>query len=160
MRVLAEERRIRGVTPSAPGAQHDWSLAVESGIVGQIHESVSVFGDASFDGLPNDDPDRILATPHQAWQNPPLLPDPQRAHPEWASVRMAAEHLFRWRKRFRIWLSVFRPMRSLNDSVFLTVVGVMRFRMDRRCQKAESSAASVPPSVRVEHPPYGKKDCE
>ncbi|HXF70944.1 MAG TPA: hypothetical protein VNK89_14200 [Thermoflexus sp.] len=112
------------MTPSAPGVQHAWSLAVESGIVGQIPELTSVIGDTGFEGLPNDDPDRILATPRQAWQNPPLPPDPLRAHARSAPVQTMVEHPFRWRKRFRIWSSAFRLMRSLDDSVFLTVAGV------------------------------------
>ncbi|WP_376792881.1 transposase family protein [Thermoflexus sp.] len=134
------EGHIRAMTPSAPGSPPDWSLTVESGMIAPISESISVIGDAGCDGLQNDYPDRSMATPHRARRNPPLLPDPKRAHPGRASMRMGVEHMIGWRKRFQILASVFRHMLSLDDTVFLAVVGIMNFRMDRRCRRAESIA--------------------
>ncbi len=153
------KERIRGVSPAAPGSQSDFSRTVESGIIRQIPESISVMGDAGFDGLQNDYPDRSMATPHQARRNPPLLPDPKRANPEWASMRMGVEHTIRWLKRFRILSSVFRHLLALYDTVFLAVVGIVNFRMDRRCRKVESVASSVLPPQGVERPPDGKSYC-
>ncbi len=143
---------IRGASFSAPGSQHDLRLAVESGMIRQIPESMMGIGDAGFDGLQNDDPDRSIRTPHKARRNHPLLPDPKRAPPERASMRMVVEHTIGWWKRFRILSSVFRHMLALYDTVFLAVVGIGNFRMDRRGRKAESVAGSALPPQRVERP--------
>ncbi|MEM4202709.1 MAG: transposase family protein [Candidatus Methanomethylicaceae archaeon] len=131
---------IRGASFSAPDSQHDLSRTVESGMIRQIPESIMVIGDAGFDGLQNDDPDRSIGTPHKARRNHPLLPDPKRANPELASMRMVVEHTICWLKGFRILSSVFRHMLALYDTVFLAVVGIVNFRMDRRGRKAESVA--------------------
>ncbi len=131
---------IRGASFSAPGSQHDLRLAVESGMIRQIPESMMGIGDAGFDGLQNYYPDRSIRTPHKARRNHPLLPDPKRANPEWASMRMGVEHTIRWLKRFRILSSVFRHLLALYDTVFLAVVGIVNFQMDRRGRKAENVA--------------------
>lgn len=140
--VLAVDHQgyIRGASGSAPSSQHDLRLAVESGMIQQIPESMMVIGDAGFDGLQKYYPDRSIRTPHKARRNHPLLPDPKRANQELASMRMVVEHTIGWLKRFRILSSVFRHMLALYDTVFLAVVGIGNFLMDRRGRKAESIA--------------------
>ncbi|MFO3797233.1 MAG: transposase family protein [Anaerolineales bacterium] len=138
--VVDNTGRIRGVAPSAPGSQHDLKVAVASGLMEQIPESISVIGDAGFDGLQHYYPNRSIATPHKARRNHPLLPDQKLANQELASMRMVVEHTLSRLKRFRILALVFRHMLSLYDSVLMAVVGMVNFLMERRCQKAESVA--------------------
>jgi len=69
---------------------------------------------------------------------------------------MVVEHTIGWWKRFRILSSVFRHMLALYDTVFLAVVGIVNFQMDRRGRKAESVAGSALPPQRVERPHNGK----
>ena len=95
-------------------------------------------------------------TPHKARRNPPWLPDPKRANQGLASMRMGVEHPIGGWKRFRILSSVFRPMRALYNPVFLAVVGIVNFLMDRRGRKAESVIESALPPQRVERPHNGK----
>ncbi len=53
---------LRGASGSAPGSQHDLSLTGASGRIRPIPASMRGMGEAGFDGLQKDDPDRSIRT--------------------------------------------------------------------------------------------------
>lgn len=130
--VTNEEGRIRMVAPSVPGACHDLRATVESGIVAQIPEEVPIIGDTGFDGLQNYYPERNIATPHKARRNHPLLPDQKLANRELNRMRIVIEHTLSRIKRFEALSAVFRHPLSLYDTVFMGVVGIVNYQIDRR----------------------------
>ncbi len=105
---------------------------VESGIVAQIPEEVPIIGDTGFDGLQNYYPERNIATPHKARRNHPLLPDQKLANRELNRMRIVIEHTLSRIKRFGVLSAVFRHPLSLYDTVFMGVVGIVNYQIDRR----------------------------
>lgn len=130
--VTNEEGHIRMVASSVPGSRHDLRAAVESGIVEKIPEEIAVLGDTGFDGLANYYPERSIATPHKARRNHPLLPDQKLANRELSAMRIVIEHTLSRIKRFEILSAVFRHSLSLYDTVFLGVVGIVNYQIERR----------------------------
>ncbi len=114
---------------------------VESGIVAQIPEEVPIIGDTGFDGLQNYYPERNIATPHKARRNHPLLPDQKLANRELNRMRIVIEHTLSRIKRFGVLSAVFRHPLSLYDTVFMGVVGIVNYQIDRRLRTLSASVA-------------------
>jgi IS5 family transposase len=130
--VVNEQGRIRDVTPSTPGSKHDLKHVVESQVIDEIPEDVTVIGDAGFDGLPNYYPERSIGTPHKARRNHPLTPDQKLANREFSSIRIVVENTLSHMKHFKVLAHQFRHTVDLYDDAFRAVVGIVNDRIDRR----------------------------
>ena len=134
--VVNERGRIRGVSSSTPGAQHDLKHVVESGVMDEIPEEVTVIGDAGFDGLSNYYPQRSIGTPHKARRNHRLTPDHKLANREFSSVRIVVENTLSHMKHFKVLAHRFRHRVEMYDDGFRAVVGIVNDRIDRRLSLA------------------------
>jgi len=134
--VVNERGRIRDVTHSTPGSKHDLKHVVESHMMDEIPQDVTVIGDAGFDGLPNYYPERNVGTPHKARRNHPLTPDHKLANREFSSVRIVVENTLSHIKHFKALAHQFRHSVELYDDTFRAVVGIVNDRIDRRLDLA------------------------
>jgi IS5 family transposase len=130
--VVNERGRIREVSHSTPGSKHDLRHVVESHVVDEIPQEVTVIGDAGFDGLQNHYPERSVGTPHKARRNHPLTADQKLANREFSSQRIIVENTLSHMKHFRVLADRFRHTVELYDDVFRAVVGMVNDRIDRR----------------------------
>ena len=106
--VVNEHGRIRDISESAPGSKHDLKLTVESHVVDRVPEGIPVIGDAGFDGLQNNYPERSIATPHKARRNHPLLPDQKFVNREFSRIRIVVENTLSHMKHFKVLKYQFR----------------------------------------------------
>lgn len=139
--VVNERGRIRDVTHSTPGSKHDLKHVVESHMIDEIPQDVTVIGDAGFDGLPNYYPERHVGTPHKARRNHPLTPDHKLANREFSSVRIVVENTLSHIKHFKVLAHQFRHSVELYDDTFRAVVGIVNDRIDRRLDLAITAQA-------------------
>jgi hypothetical protein len=139
--VVNERGRIRDVTHSTPGSKHDLKHVVESHMIDEIPQDVTVIGDAGFDGLPNYYPERNVGTPHKARRNHPLTPDHKLANREFSSVRIVVENTLSHIKHFKVLAHQFRHSVELYDDTFRAVVGIVNDRIDRRLDLAITAQA-------------------
>jgi IS5 family transposase len=139
--VVNERGRIRDVTHSTPGSKHDLKHVVESHMIDEIPQDVTVIGDAGFDGLPNYYPERHVGTPHKARRNHPLTPDHKLANREFSSVRIVVENTLSHIKHFKALAHQFRHSVELYDDTFRAVVGIVNDRIDRRLDLAITAQA-------------------
>lgn len=139
--VVNERGRIRDVTHSTPGSKHDLKHVVESQVIDEIPQDVTVIGDAGFDGLPNYYPERNVGTPHKARRNHPLTPDHKLANREFSSVRIVVENTLSHIKHFKVLAHQFRHSVELYDDTFRAVVGIVNDRIDRRLDRALTAQA-------------------
>lgn len=139
--VVNERGRIRDVTHSTPGSKHDLKHVVESQMIDEIPQDVTVIGDAGFDGLPNYYPERNVGTPHKARRNHPLTPDHKLANREFSSVRIVVENTLSHIKHFKVLAHQFRHSVELYDDTFRAVVGIVNDRIDRRLDLAITAQA-------------------
>jgi IS5 family transposase len=130
--VVNERGRIRDVSHSTPGSKHDLKHVVESQVIDQTPEDVTVIGDAGFDGLQNYYPERNIGTPHKARRNHPLTFDQKLANREFSSVRIVVENTLSHMKHFKVLAHQFRHTVVLYDDAFRAVVGIINHRIDRR----------------------------
>jgi len=130
--VVNERGRIRAVTHSTPGSQHDLKHVVEAQVIDAIPEEVAVIGDAGFDGLHNHYPERSIGTPHKARRNHPLTSDQKLANREFSSVRIVVENTLSHMKHFKVLAHQFRHTVERYDDAFRAVVGIVNDRIDRR----------------------------
>jgi IS5 family transposase len=130
--VVNERGRIRDVSHSTPGSKHDLKHVVESRVIDEIPEAVTVIGDAGFDGLHNYYPERNVGTPHKARRNHPLKLDQKLANHEFSSIRIVVENTLSHMKHFKVLAHRFRHNVALYDDAFRAVVGVVNDRIDRR----------------------------
>ncbi|NIS82595.1 MAG: transposase [Anaerolineales bacterium] len=130
--VVNERGRIRDVSHSTPGSKHDLKHVVESQVIDETPEDVTVIGDAGFDGLQNYYPERNIGTPHKARRNHPLTPDHKLANREFSSVRIVVENTLSHMKHFKVLAHQFRHTVEVHDDAFRSVVGIINHRIDRR----------------------------
>ena len=139
--VVNEWGRIRDVSHSTPGSKHDLKHVVESQVIDEAPEDVTVIGDAGFDGLQNYYPERNVGTPHKARRNHPLTPDQKLANREFSSVRIVVENTLSHMKHFKVLAHQFRHTVELHDDAFRAVVGIINHRIDRRLLLAAAAQA-------------------
>jgi IS5 family transposase len=139
--VVNERGRIRDVSHSTPGSKHDLKHVVESQVIDEAPEDVTVIGDAGFDGLQNYYPERNVGTPHKARRNHPLTPDQKLANREFSSVRIVVENTLSHMKHFKVLAHQFRHTVELHDDAFRAVVGIINHRIDRRLLLAAAAQA-------------------
>lgn len=137
--VVNERGRIRDVSDSTPGSKHDLKHVVESQVIDEIPEDVTVIGDAGFDGLQNYYPERSIGTPHKARRNHPLTPDQKLANREFSSERIIVENTLSHMKHFKVLAHRFRHSMTLYDDAFRAVVGIVNDRIDRRLSLAAAT---------------------
>ena len=130
--VVNERGRIRNVSPSTPGSTHDLRHVVESQVVHEVPQEVTVIGDAAFEGLQNYYPERSVGTPHQARRNHPLTADQKLANREFSSQRIIVENTLSHMKHFKVLAERFRHTVEWYDDAFRAVVGIVNDRIDRR----------------------------
>ena len=138
--VVNERGRIRGVSHSTPGSKHDLKHVVESQVIDEIPEDVTVIGDAGFDGLQNYYPERSVGTPHKARRKHPLTLDQKLANREFSSERIVVENTLSHMKHFKVLAHRFRHTVELYDDAFRAVVGIVNDRIDRRLSLAATAA--------------------
>jgi hypothetical protein len=134
--VVNERGRIRDVSDSTPGSKHDLKHVVESQVIDEIPEDVTIIGDAGFDGLQNYYPERSIGTPHKARRNHPLTPDQKLANREFSSERIIVENTLSHMKHFKVLAHRFRHSVALYDDAFRAVVGIVNDRIDHRLSLA------------------------
>jgi IS5 family transposase len=130
--VVNEQGRIRAVSHSTPGSKHDLKHVVESQVIDEIPQEVTVIGDTAFDGLHNYYPQRSVGTPHKARRNHPLTADQKLANRELSSQRIVVENTLSHMKHFKVLAERFRHTTELYDDAFRAVVGIINDRIDRR----------------------------
>jgi IS5 family transposase len=139
--VVNERGRIRDVTHSTPGSKHDLKHVVESQVIDNIPEYLTVIGDAGFDGLQNYYSERPIGTPHKARRNRPLTSDQKLANREFSSVRIVVENTLSHMKHFKVLAHQFRHTVDLYDDAFRAIVGIINHRIDRRLSLAVTAQA-------------------
>jgi len=132
--VVNEHGLIRGVTTSQPGAKHDIKHVSDDGVLAQVPKTVTIIGDAGFDGLSNYYPDHSVGTPHKARRNQPLTEDQKLANRLFSGERIIVENTFAELKHFKVLKDQFRHAVDLYDDVFRAVVGLVNTRIARRLQ--------------------------
>jgi hypothetical protein len=137
--VVNERGRIRDVSDSTPGSKHDLKHVVESQVIDEIPEDVTIIGDAGFDGLQNYYPERSIGTPHKARRNHPLTPDQKLANREFSSERIIVENTLSHMKHFQVLARRFRHSVELYDDAFRAVVGIVNDRIDCRLSLAAAA---------------------
>ena len=138
--VVNERGRIRDVSHSTPGSKHDLKHVVESQVIDEIPEDVTVIGDAGLDGLQNYYPERSVGTPHKARRKHPLTFDQKLANREFSSERIVVENTLSHMKHFKVLAHRFRHTLELYDDAFRAVVGIINDRIDRRLSLAATAA--------------------
>jgi hypothetical protein len=135
--VVEERRSVEFLSPTAPGSQHDKTLAEPLEAVRFPGQSV-VMADSGFQGLVLQN--QALIHPEKKPQGRALSPLSKRFNHVIASLRVTAEHVIGGIKRWRIVSDIFRNIKAgLDDLVMVLACGLHNFVEECRAPGREAS---------------------
>jgi hypothetical protein len=135
--VLAQERSVEFLSPTAPGSQHDKTLAEPLEGVRFPGQSV-VITDTGFQGLALQN--KALIHPEKKPRGGQLSPLSARFNQVIASVRVKVEHVIGGIKRWRIVSDIFRNLKTgLDDLVMVIACGLHNLVEECRAPGREQS---------------------
>ena len=144
--IVNEHGRLRYVSASVPGAEHDLTLVRHCGALEEIPSALSLMADSGFQGLQNDVPERSVALPYKGSKAHPLTPEQKLHNALLSRIRIVVENTLAEMKHFRILADVFRHPLALYDSIFVSVAGLITHRADQRHAVWQRLAEKRPPA--------------
>jgi hypothetical protein len=143
--VLEQERSVEFLSPTAPGSQHDKTLAEPLEAVRFPGQSV-VITDTGFQGLALQN--KALIHPDKKPRGRDLSPVAKQFNRVIASVRVGVEHAIGGIKRWRIVSDVFRNIKAgLDDLVMVIACGLHNFVEECRAPARETANTEMSFSV-------------
>ena len=136
--VVNEQGEIRSVSTSIPGSTHDLELFRQSEVAQQLPEEVTVGGDAGYQGLHDELPNRSVFVPHKATRKHPLLEDQKLVNRELSSIRIVVENTLAELKHFKILADRYRHSLDIYDDSFRAVVALVNPRISLRVAQSVS----------------------
>jgi hypothetical protein len=100
--------------------------------VEQIPAALSLLGDSGFQGVQHEAPERSVALPYTGSRAHPLTPEQKRHHALLSHIRIVVENTLAEMTHVRILADVFRHPLALDESIFVSIAGIVTRRADRR----------------------------
>jgi len=127
-----QEGRPCHVSDSVPGSHHDLNLERQSKINEQLPPQVKMMGDKGYQGLQNDNPERMVELPTRKPRGGELTDEQKDANRALGGIRIVVEHVLAHVKVFQVLYQVYRHSRALYNRIFRLVVGLVTRHIDRR----------------------------
>jgi hypothetical protein len=114
--------RIEAVSDSVPGATHDLTLLLESGVLGRLDAGAAVMVDKGYNGLTKQDPDVAVVIPFKKPRGGELSVEQREHNRAVARHRVVVEHTLAQVNRFTVLRQVFRGQKRCRHSQVVRVV--------------------------------------
>jgi hypothetical protein len=136
--LVNQEGRPCHVSDSVPGSHHDLNLERQSQINEQLPPQVKMMGDKGYQGLQDDNPERMVELPTRKPRGGELTDEQKNANRALGSTRIVVEHVLAHVKVFQVLYQVYRHSRELYNRIVRLVVGLVTRHIDRRLAMAAS----------------------
>lgn len=120
------------ISDSVPGSHHDLTLERKSQVNEQLPPQVRMMGDKGYQGLQDDNPERIVETPTRKSRGRELTDEQKDANRALGATRIVVEHILAHVKVFQVLYQVYRHSRNWYNRIFRLIVGLVTRRVDRR----------------------------
>ena len=128
--VANEQTAILWLSPTKPGARHDYHRFKQTQLGHCIPPEVGVWVDLGFRGIQKDYPHLDVAIPHKSSKKHPLTPDQKAENQVIGSGRIIAEHALAGVKRFRCLTDTYRNKgQALADQFMLIACGLWNYHL-------------------------------